>query len=251
VRGGAKRADRNQRVGQEADADLLSDLAQQRVQIALARLALSAWQVERILARGAHREQPPVLDAHPAERVDSPFLAERAIGRDAVEQRAGLALCELGLVARQLGELDGATTLLEEALATFDPREKFGVVACLHGTALVASQRGDAERAAILFGAAHQIREELGAPIPPFERDEYDQVALRVQSQLGEAEFAHRLAEGRSLTVDAAITYARERTLVKTSPFPLAEKSPSTLGDKSPSPSGGGQGGGSSGARTS
>jgi tetratricopeptide (TPR) repeat protein len=171
---------------------------------------------------------------------------------------AGLALCELAIVARQLGDLDGARVLLEEALTTFDPREKFGVVACMHGLAMVASQKGESERAAILFGAAHQIREELGSPIPPFERDEYDQLALRVQSHLGEAEFVHRLAEGRSLTVDAAISYAREKPPSpageipgegSTPPSYLADKSPSPSvagrADKSPSPSGGGQGGGS------
>jgi predicted ATPase len=165
---------------------------------------------------------------------------------------AGLALCELAIVARQLGDLDGATALLEEALTTFDPREKFGVVACLHGMGMVASRRGDAERAATLFGAAHRIREELGAPIPPFERDDYDQEALGVQSQLGEDAFTRLVAEGRSLTVDAAIAYASKKSrfpLVE-SPSPLAnddlgQKSPSPLAGKSPSPSGGGQGGGS------
>jgi predicted ATPase/class 3 adenylate cyclase len=171
---------------------------------------------------------------------------------------AGLALCELAIVARQTGDLDGATALLEEAMTTFDPREKFGLVACLHGTAMVASQRADTQRAATLFGAAHRIREELGAPIPPFERDEYDQVALGVQAALGDDEFAQLLAEGRSLTIDAAISYAREKPPSpaggipgggSTSPSYLADKSPSPSvagrADKSPSPSGGGQGGGS------
>lgn len=127
---------------------------------------------------------------------------------------AGLALCELAIVARQLGDLEGAKALLEEALATFDPREKFGVVACLHGMAMVASQQGDAERAATLFGASHRIREELGAPIPPFERDEYDQEIKRVQSALGEAEFVRLTAEGRGLPLEDAVAYTREHTSV-------------------------------------
>ena len=127
---------------------------------------------------------------------------------------AGLALCELAIVARQTGDFDGATALLEESIATFDPREKFGVVACLQGMAMVASAQGDAERAAILFGAAHRIREELGALIPPFERDEYDQVIQQVQSTLGEAEFGRLTAEGRGLTLEDAVAYTRERTAV-------------------------------------
>jgi hypothetical protein len=75
---------------------------------------------------------------------------------------------------------------------------------------------------------------------------------------LGDDEFAQRLAEGRSLTIDAAISYAREKPPSpagggpgggSTSPSYLADKSPSPSvagrADKSPSPSGGGQGGGS------
>jgi predicted ATPase/class 3 adenylate cyclase len=124
----------------------------------------------------------------------------------------GLALCELATVARQVGDMDAAIALLEDSLATFDPREKFGTVACLHGLAMVAGQQGAAERAAILFGATHRLREELGAPIAPFERDEYDQEVGRVQSQLGEAEFARLLTDGRSMTAEEAVTYARKRT---------------------------------------
>ena len=147
---------------------------------------------------------------------------------------AGLALCELAIVARQIGDLDRATALLEEALTTFDPREKFGVVASLHGLGMVAGQQGDAKRAATLFGAAHQIREELGAPIPPFERDDYDQEALRVQSQLGEDEFARLLAVGRSLTVvDAALAFASRTSHAPSSSLLVAEdqnqKSPSGI----------------------
>lgn len=125
---------------------------------------------------------------------------------------AGLALCELATVARQMGSTDEAVALLEESLGTFEPREKFGIVACLHGLAMVAAQQGAAERAARLFGATHKLREELGAPIAPFERDEYDQEVGRVQTQLGGSEFVRLLAEGRNLTADEAVIYARERT---------------------------------------
>jgi len=176
-------------------------------------------------------------------RANALFEESLALAREFNDgMSAGLALCELAIVARQLGDLDGATARLEQALATFDPREKFGVVACLHGVAMVASQRGDATRAATLFGAAHRIREELGAPIPPFEQDEYDKEALRVRSQLGETEFVRLLAEGGSRTVDAAIAYASQK-----SPSPLAgEGRGGGLGDPRggavPSSSGGGSG---------
>ena len=124
---------------------------------------------------------------------------------------AGLALCELATVARQMGDADGAIALVGQSLNTLDPREKFGIVACFHVLAMVASDEGAAERAAILFGASHKLREEIGAPIPPFELDEYEQSAGRVRAQLSDDEFARLLVEGRSLTIDAAISYARQR----------------------------------------
>jgi len=125
---------------------------------------------------------------------------------------AGLALCELATVARQTGNADAAMAYLEESLNTFDPREKFGIVASLHGLAMVAAQQGIAQRAAILFGATHKLREELGAPIAPFERDEYDHVVGGLESQLGETEFTRLLAEGRGLLAERAVALARERT---------------------------------------
>ena len=124
---------------------------------------------------------------------------------------AGLALCELAIVARQQEDLGAATALLEQALETFDPREKFGIVACLHGLGMVAAQQGNAERAATLFGAAHKLREELGAPIPPFERDEYQMETQQVQTALGEEEFVRLSAHGRGMTPDEAVAYARQQ----------------------------------------
>jgi tetratricopeptide (TPR) repeat protein len=133
---------------------------------------------------------------------------------------AGLALCELAIVARQTGDLGGAAALLEESLATFDPREKIGIVECLHGLAMVAGQQGAAERAATLFGAAHKFREELGAPVPPFERDEYQRETQHVQDALGEEEFVRLSTHGRGMTLDEAVEYARQREPLSAVPEP-------------------------------
>jgi tetratricopeptide (TPR) repeat protein len=159
---------------------------------------------------------------------------------------AGLALCELATVARQMGELLVATAFVDESLRTLDPREKFGIVACLHALGMIAGQEGAPERAAILFGVSHKLREEIGAPIPPFEQDEYEKEALRVRTQLGESEFTRLLGEGGSLSVDAAIAYASQKSpsLAADNPAPTGEGRLASL-DKFPSPSGGGQGGGS------
>ena len=68
--------------------------------------------------------------------------------------------------------------------------------------------------------------------------------AGRVQAQLGEDEFARLLAEGRSLTVDAAIAYASQKSpsAAANNPPPAGEGRVASL-DRFPSNSGGGQGG--------
>ena len=73
------------------------------------------------------------------------------------------------------------------------------------------TSKRNAERAATLFGAAHKLREELGSPLPPFERDEYQMEMQKVQTALGEDEFVRLSTHGRGMTLDEAAAYARQR----------------------------------------
>jgi hypothetical protein len=76
--------------------------------------------------------------------------------------------------------------------------------------AAVAVGQAQPERAAHLFGAAEGLRAAMGAPLPPADRTEHDRSVAAVRSALGEEAFAAAWAEGRALTLEAAITLALE-----------------------------------------
>jgi hypothetical protein len=59
-------------------------------------------------------------------------------------------------------------------------------------------------RAARLFGAAEALRESLGAPLSPSERDEYEGLVSLARDGLDATAFAAAWAEGRSLPMEEA-----------------------------------------------
>jgi hypothetical protein len=64
--------------------------------------------------------------------------------------------------------------------------------------------------AARLWGAADALRESLGAPLPPHERDEAVREREGLRQALGEEAFAAAFAEGRAMNWERAIAYALE-----------------------------------------
>ena len=72
---------------------------------------------------------------------------------------------------------------------------------------MAAGQR-QPERAARLFGAAEGLREVMGAPLPPADRAGRDRSVAAVRSALGEEAFAAAWAEGRAMSLEAAVAFA-------------------------------------------
>lgn len=85
---------------------------------------------------------------------------------------------------------------------------RWDIADCLEIAAAAAMVRGDATEAARLFGAAEALRDALGTPLPPSERETYDRRAMEVRSQLDGTTFALEWAWGRELNVDDAVRYA-------------------------------------------
>src|SRR5206468_3788189 len=83
-----------------------------------------------------------------------------------------LLLTDLGSVAQARGDIVRAAQLHSESLAlSWKIGDKRRVAFCLEGLAAGARQP---LRAATLFGAAEALREEIGAPLPPAERADYE-----------------------------------------------------------------------------
>ena len=123
------------------------------------------------------------------------------------------ALAHLGTVAHARGDESTAAARFTESLplqrALGDIR---GVAASLEGLAAVAGAEARPARAARLLGAAGQLREAIGAPLPPDRHAEYERTVTAARALLGEEAFAAAFEEGRALSVDAAVALALEQT---------------------------------------
>jgi predicted ATPase/DNA-binding SARP family transcriptional activator len=144
-------------------------------------------------------------------------LFEQALASDrALGERARTSIpttvTVLGDLARRQGNHERAAALLAEGAVRWkDVRNKLGMAECLEASASLAGVEGDTERAAQLFGAAQALREEIGMPIRPSDRAEYERSVALVRDLLDEAAFAAPWAEGRSMTVDDALALAVRR----------------------------------------
>jgi non-specific serine/threonine protein kinase len=125
--------------------------------------------------------------------------------------RTASALCELGLTARDQGEYTVAQAHFEASLAIYlELRNKGKTVRALKGLAAVAVAQAQSERAARLFGAAEALREEIRARLPLADRAEQERSVVALRTALGEEGFAVAWAEGRALSLEAAVAYALE-----------------------------------------
>jgi len=93
----------------------------------------------------------------------------------------------------------------------------------LDGLANLLATQGAPVRAARLWGAAETLRESMGVPIWPVERAAYERAVERVRAHLGEKIFAAAWAEGRTMTLEQALTAQGLVTLPQ--PLPTAPSS--------------------------
>jgi non-specific serine/threonine protein kinase len=116
----------------------------------------------------------------------------------------------LSMVERQLGDLGEAESLAHESL---DISERVGDTFTppfmLSGLASIALERGDAQRAATLIGAAEAYMEATNMAWPPDERPHYERLLERLPQVMGAAGFEAARAAGRGLDLPSAIALAR------------------------------------------
>jgi tetratricopeptide (TPR) repeat protein len=119
-------------------------------------------------------------------------------------------LAWLGFVLELQGDLAAAGSVHREGLdhagRTGDPR---AMALALEGLAGVAAATGDAERAALLLGAAGALRESAGGPLPPAERVDVDRTEATARRALGEARLGEGLRRGAALSAEQAVALAR------------------------------------------
>jgi non-specific serine/threonine protein kinase len=137
-----------------------------------------------------------------------------AIGRERASNRTmAIALTTLGFVSWGMGELEHAETQFAEALASqAELTDKRVAQYSFIGIALVALGSNHPSRAARLFGAADSLREKLGTPLPPSQRNRYDLLVESIRAQLNASTFEKAWAEGRAMTLEQGIEFALNKS---------------------------------------
>ena len=133
----------------------------------------------------------------------------------AVARRVGdkdqisVSLHNLGRAALEHGEQDEAARRFAASLELGVELGYTEVIAyCLEAFAELAAARDDWERSARLLGAASALFESLNVPIGDQERESYDLTLSKCRERVGQAALVELQAEGSSLPVDEAVTYA-------------------------------------------
>ena len=130
----------------------------------------------------------------------------REIGLRRVEASS---LGNLANLALHLGRSGEATSLLGEGLRLAQEIGSVGeVLQMLEAAAAVALKRP--ARAARLLGAAAGLRETAGVSLQHFEREMHARTVDAVREKLGDDRFDALWAEGRAMTLDAAVEHALE-----------------------------------------
>jgi hypothetical protein len=118
-------------------------------------------------------------------------------------------MAELASVDLALGDLATAEVLCREGLEhSARLVERKAVAECLKAFGAVCVARAQMDRAPRLFAAAEALRDEMGVPVPPYDRPDYDRNLAALRKALGERAFARAWAEGRAMSWEDAVRQA-------------------------------------------
>ncbi|AKF09323.1 BTAD domain-containing putative transcriptional regulator [Sandaracinus amylolyticus] len=132
-----------------------------------------------------------------------------AARRFGLPRELGIALQMLGSSLLRRGDLERAAALFRESLAALrhDPQHLF-LARGLEMLGAVACERGAYDEALAMLGAGEAIRERIGASMLPPDRAHLAPRIETLRVAVLPAHFATRWAEGKQLTVDAALDRA-------------------------------------------
>jgi len=97
---------------------------------------------------------------------------------------------------------------LESLKFKVDVLDKLGIAYSLEGLAQVAAAMEAAERSAVLWGAANNLRDTLNVPLEPSRENIYTSLIPVTRSKIGDEAFEQAWKKGRTMTLLEAIDYA-------------------------------------------
>ncbi|HYP18451.1 MAG TPA: tetratricopeptide repeat protein [Chloroflexia bacterium] len=149
-------------------------------------------------SRGDHEQALAYLDE--AEAIF------RELGRTL---GTAIVLVNKGLANVGLGHYEQAHALYSESLGLFaDLSDRLHIGTALARMAGLAAHASQAERAAVLSGAAEALLEAIKSPMPTIEQMHYEPAMQLARTALGEPASTQAHDKGRALPLDEAIAYA-------------------------------------------
>lgn len=128
-----------------------------------------------------------------------------------IGDRWGLAnaLNNMGNVLRSLGDYSRAQALYAESMTiTRTLGDRWALAYLLEDMGCVAALRGDGRLGFVLVGAAAALRDAIGSPLPPADRERLETLLAPARAALGAPAVAAAEQEGAGLALDAAIDFA-------------------------------------------
>ena len=119
------------------------------------------------------------------------------------------ALMNLGEARMMQNQLEEAEEMLKESFVLFgEIGSQWDIAYVLEGLGHVKTAAGKATDAARLLGAAEELREVLGAPLPPNEVEPYEKHVARARASIDAETFENAWKEGRSMSIEQALEFA-------------------------------------------
>jgi len=150
-------------------------------------------------------------------RLMGDLRAARAFYEQAIEARGkhvrsvtnSIPLANLGGVSLEEGDYAAAAGYYRESLAiTAELEDSSSTAIALDGLAAVALAAGEAEKAALLAGAAEALCEAAGDPLEAWEQSLRDRYVAKLRSALDPATLEREWARGRAMTLQEAAAAA-------------------------------------------
>jgi len=139
-----------------------------------------------------------------AQRLEKAKKVGEEIGD---KTRIAIVLHYLARVALAEGDPLAGRRLNDDSLAIYAPLEdRWGLSHCFAGYASLAADSGELLDAVRLWALSARLREEIGSPLPPYERTIRDQELASVRAKMGDDRvFESAWADGSALTIDQAL----------------------------------------------
>ena len=123
------------------------------------------------------------------------------------------SLADLGYIDCKQGDFTAARDEYREALEIFaNLGHRRGIARVLEGSACLALEQKLPQRALKLAGAAARIRDLMGAPLMPADKEELNRSLRPAWELVPESEAAHAWREGSAMSVERAVEFCLEQT---------------------------------------